>query len=92
MPPEVQDGVRDELPGTMEGCLAPSLCAVEFCAAPVGGGGCEVGDLVGGDCVDFAAAAGVDWGEFGGEDGWVWWGKKRGGCRCGSGGGGVVVG
>ena len=66
---EVQDRVCDQLAWAVDGCLAAAEGFVDF-----GAGAGEVFFLGGGYGADFAAAAGVDWVELGGDDrGWDCW-------------------
>jgi hypothetical protein len=68
---EVYNGICDQLPRAVEGCLPAAKGFLEFCT-----GGCEVCFLRGCDGANFAAAAGVNWVELRGDDrGWE-------GCDC----------
>jgi hypothetical protein len=60
MPRQIRNQIRNQLSRAMEGGLSATEGGLEGCA-PRGGGGCELGDLRGGEEGEVASAGGVGW-------------------------------
>lgn len=70
---QINDGVCNELARAVEGSLATAQGFDKLCGSIV----VQVGLLLGRDCADFAASAGVDWIELAGY--YVWGRGGKGG-------------